>query len=96
VLLCLAHGVLGEVEDRCRQHGVGVADERVTTVVDVAAYADAKRAALAAHRTQMGPASFLMRLPPNLYRQMAGRETFQRVVGPTSRDGTESDLFAGL
>jgi mycothiol conjugate amidase Mca len=72
----------------------GVADERVTTTVDVAAYVGQKRAALEAHRTQMGPEQFFMRLPPELFAEAFGRETFQRVAGP---GGTpETDLFAGI
>jgi mycothiol conjugate amidase Mca len=72
----------------------GVADERVTTSVDVSAYVGQKRAALEAHRTQMGPEQFFMRLPTELFAEVFGRETFQRVTGP---GGTpESDLFAGL
>ena len=72
----------------------GVADERVTTSVDVSAYVDQKRAALEAHRTQMGPDQFFMRVPQDLFAEVFGRETFQRVSGPGSTP--ETDLFAGL
>jgi N-acetyl-1-D-myo-inositol-2-amino-2-deoxy-alpha-D-glucopyranoside deacetylase len=72
----------------------GVPDERVTTFVDVSAQVAAKRSALAAHRTQMGPDQWLMRLPENLFSEAFGRETFQRVSGPG--ETPESDLFAGL
>jgi LmbE family N-acetylglucosaminyl deacetylase len=72
----------------------GVADEAVTTTVDVSAYVLQKRAALAAHRTQMGPEQFFMRLPTDLFAEAFGRETFQRVAGPG--DTPETDLFAGL
>ena len=72
----------------------GVADERVTTTVDVSAYLHAKRAALESHRTQMGPEQFFMKLPPELFAEAFGRETFQRVVGPGPTP--EADLFDGL
>jgi mycothiol conjugate amidase Mca len=72
----------------------GVADELVTTIVDVSAYVAAKRAALESHRTQMGPEQFFMKLPPKLFAEAFGRETFQRVAGPG--DTPETDLFAGL
>jgi N-acetyl-1-D-myo-inositol-2-amino-2-deoxy-alpha-D-glucopyranoside deacetylase/mycothiol S-conjugate amidase len=72
----------------------GVADERVTTQVDVSAYAKTKRAALAAHRTQMGPEAWFMRLPEEIFDETFGRETFQRVAGPG--DTPETDLFSGL
>jgi N-acetyl-1-D-myo-inositol-2-amino-2-deoxy-alpha-D-glucopyranoside deacetylase/mycothiol S-conjugate amidase len=72
----------------------GVDDERVTTFVDVSAYVQAKRAALEAHRTQMGPDQFFMKLPQELFAEAFGQETFQRAAGegPTP----EKDLFAGL
>jgi mycothiol conjugate amidase Mca len=72
----------------------GVADERVTTTVDVSGYVGPKRAALEAHATQMGPEQFFMRLPQPLFAEIFGRETFQRVVGPG--ETPETDLFSGL
>ncbi len=72
----------------------GVADERVTTFVDVSAYVGAKRASLLAHKTQMGPEQFFMRIPPEVFGDVFGRETFQRVEGPGP--APEDDLFAGL
>lgn len=72
----------------------GVSDERVTTTVDVSAYVGQKRAALESHRTQMGPDQFFMRIPQELFAEVFGRETFQRVAGPG--DTPEADLFAGL
>jgi LmbE family N-acetylglucosaminyl deacetylase len=72
----------------------GVTDDRVTTVVDVSAYVTQKRQALEAHRTQMGENMFFMRLPPDLFAEAFGRETFQRVRGPGG--SAESDLFEGV
>jgi mycothiol conjugate amidase Mca len=72
----------------------GVADELVTTVVDVSAYVGAKHASLAAHRTQMGPDQFFMRIPEALFGEAFGRETFQRVVGTGPLP--EDDLFVSL
>ena len=75
--------------------GMGVDDDRLTTVIDVADYAELKRQALLAHRTQLGSMGFFVELPSELYRQLAGRETFQRVEPPA--DGhAESDLLTGL
>lgn len=74
----------------------GVSDDRVTTVLDVSAYVDQKRRALQAHRTQMGPDQFFMRIPPEVFAEVFSRETFQRIEGPTAAEGTETDLFAGL
>ena len=76
----------------------GIPDELVTTVVDVAAYAATKRAALAAHGSQLGPDHFLMRIPPELVPEVWSHEHFRRAAGPTaaSPDQPESDLFGGL
>jgi N-acetyl-1-D-myo-inositol-2-amino-2-deoxy-alpha-D-glucopyranoside deacetylase len=73
---------------------MGVPDEDITTTIDVSAYVDAKRAALEAHRTQMGPDQFFMKLPRELFAEAFGRETFQRIAGPGP--AAESDLFEGL
>ena len=67
---------------------------QVTTTVDVSAYIEQKRAALEAHRTQMGPEQFFMQLPRELFAEAFGRETFQRIAGPGP--ASETDLFEGL
>ncbi len=72
----------------------GVDDERVTTFVDVSAYVGVKRASLLAHRTQMGPEQFFMRIPEGVFADVFGGETFQRVEG--SGPVPEDDLFAGV
>lgn len=76
----------------------GVDDARVTTVVDVSAYLHVKRAALAAHRTQLGPDHWLLRLPDDLARRHWSVETFERAAGPPAAQPgeLETDLFAGL
>lgn len=72
----------------------GVPDERVTTFIDVADYVGTKRASLLAHRTQMGPGEFFVRIPEDVFADVFGRETFQRVTGPGPTP--EDDLFAAL
>jgi N-acetyl-1-D-myo-inositol-2-amino-2-deoxy-alpha-D-glucopyranoside deacetylase/mycothiol S-conjugate amidase len=71
-----------------------VADDRITTHIDVSRFVHTKREALIAHRTQMGPDQFFMRLPEELFSDVFGQETFQRVAGPGPTP--ERDLFAGL
>jgi mycothiol conjugate amidase Mca len=83
-----------EAESAGEDPPFGVADERVTTTIDVSGYVEAKRASLEAHRTQMGPEQFFMRLSPALFAEVFGRETFERVVGPGELP--ETDLFAGV
>jgi LmbE family N-acetylglucosaminyl deacetylase len=77
---------------------VGVADALVTTVIDVRAYLEVKRAAIACHRSQMPPDHFLMRMSHDLASTHWACEFFSRESGPTtaSRGELETDLFAGL
>jgi len=76
--------------------GIGIADELITTQVDVSAHVERKRQALMAHASQMGPDVFFARMPPALFYRVFGRESFQLVRGPSGASGIEDDLFAGL
>jgi LmbE family N-acetylglucosaminyl deacetylase len=75
--------------------------EDLTHAVDVRAYSGAKRAAMAAHRSQSGGGAgprtlaVFLRLPPGLFRMLFGREWFVeagRKPGPPLCD----DIFASL
>jgi LmbE family N-acetylglucosaminyl deacetylase len=55
---------------------IGVPDERVTTRIDVRAFVDKKRAALACHRSQIGPDHFLSRAPAELLHDLWAYEFF--------------------
>ncbi|HEV7662921.1 MAG TPA: PIG-L family deacetylase [Chloroflexota bacterium] len=77
---------------------IGVPDSYVTAQIDVTDYVASKCAALACHRSQMPPDSFLMRIPPELAARLWSTEFYSREAGP---DGAtpgerETDLFAGL
>jgi N-acetyl-1-D-myo-inositol-2-amino-2-deoxy-alpha-D-glucopyranoside deacetylase len=74
----------------------GTPDELVTTNVDVSAYAEQKRLALNAHATQMGPEVFFAKLPPAVFNQMFGQESFQLVRSRVQAATPETDLFNGL
>ena len=74
----------------------GTPDELVTTVVDVGPYVERKRRALWAHATQMGPNVFFAKMPPPLFAELFGQETFQRVESRVEAPVPEADLFAGL
>jgi len=52
--------------------------EKITTRVDVTAYLDQKRAAMAAHRSQIAETSFFLALPAQVFRSVWGEETFIR------------------
>jgi N-acetyl-1-D-myo-inositol-2-amino-2-deoxy-alpha-D-glucopyranoside deacetylase len=72
-----------------------VPDDQVTAVVDIGPFVARKRAALAAHRTQMGPDSFFMRLPESAWKLVWNVECFRLAAGPGGAV-REDDLFAGL
>jgi mycothiol conjugate amidase Mca len=75
-------------------------DHRFTTFVDVGDFLHHRRAALLAHRTQVDPEGFWMRLPDDVVREVFPWEEFElarTLVDNGVADGdTEDDLFAGL
>ena len=58
---------------------VGVDDALITTVVDVHDVIDAKRAAMAAHASQIPSSSFFLSLPDEVFAEAFGTEWFIRV-----------------
>ncbi|MCC5948332.1 MAG: N-acetyl-1-D-myo-inositol-2-amino-2-deoxy-alpha-D-glucopyranoside deacetylase [Nitriliruptoraceae bacterium] len=75
---------------------MGSPDEAVTTIVDVAAMLDRKRAAMAAHRSQIGEDSFFLNVPEDLGDSLFSVEEFVLELGAPGGDGVEDDLFAGV
>lgn len=73
---------------------IGTADQKITTVVDVARVRDAKRAALSAHASQVSVDSFFFNLPEPYASILFDVEEFVRL--DASQETRESDLFAGL
>jgi mycothiol S-conjugate amidase len=75
-------------------------DQRFTTYVDVGDFLANRRAALLAHRTQVDPTGFWMRLPDDVVRQVFPWEEFalaRTLVDTGVPEGEpEDDLFAGL
>jgi LmbE family N-acetylglucosaminyl deacetylase len=76
-------------------HEIGVADDLVTTAIDISAYVPAKLAALACHASQFPPTHFLRRMPPALAARLWHYEYFSR-ESPAAPGEPETDLFAGL
>ena len=75
--------------------GIGVAEARITTTVDVREYAALKRRALAAHASQVGPDSFFLAMPERSVR----RGLRLRVVHPprrARRHARDVDLLTAL
>jgi mycothiol S-conjugate amidase len=75
-------------------------DERFTTMIDVGDHLHRRRAALLAHRTQVDPEGFWMRLPDDAVRKIFPWEEFslaRSLVDTGVPEGEpEDDLFAGL
>ena len=70
-------------------------EQRITTSVDTTAVAQRKRAALAAHASQLDE-SWWVRLPPEALAEVFVQETFIRAEDRTGAPVPEDDLFAGL
>lgn len=59
----------------------GLPESEITTVVDVSSVMDAKRAAMEAHKTQVGDFGPFLKMPPEILAVVFGREWFRRVGG---------------
>ena len=70
-------------------------EEQITTTVDATRWANRKRNALAVHRSQM-EGSMWLRLPPGVFAEVFGTETFIRFMDQTGSPLPEEDLFEGL
>jgi LmbE family N-acetylglucosaminyl deacetylase len=57
---------------------IGSPESEITTTVDVEAFTDAKRAALAMHRTQVDETNFFLAMPPEMFREVFRYEWFIR------------------
>lgn len=68
---------------------------RITTTVDTTSVATHKRAALAAHASQLDR-SWWIRFPEDAFAEVFGQETFIRAEDTTGAPVPEDDLFAGL
>ena len=86
-----------DVADRFSDEEVeafGSPESDITTVVDVSDYLDRKRAAMAAHASQISEQSFFLAMPPEPFAMAFGTEWFiRRGASPGAQ---EADLFTGL
>ncbi|HLH22203.1 MAG TPA: N-acetyl-1-D-myo-inositol-2-amino-2-deoxy-alpha-D-glucopyranoside deacetylase [Chloroflexota bacterium] len=74
----------------------GTPDERIVATIDARPYARVKREALAVHRSQVGPETFFLLLPPPVWEETMGTEYFERPISTVPAPAHEDDLFAGL
>lgn len=72
---------------------IGVADEDITTVLDVSHYVDVRIQAVQQHHSQRSP--FAM-LPHEFMREVLSKDFWIRAEPPWERGEVESDLFVGL
>jgi mycothiol S-conjugate amidase len=76
------------------------ADEHFTTYIEVGDFLHKRREALLAHRTQVDPTGFWMRLPDDVLREVFPWEEFalarSLVDNGVPEGDSEDDLFAGL
>lgn len=82
------------------ERGLPDRDDRFTTFVEVGDFLHKRREALLAHRTQVDPEGFWMRLPDDVIREVFPWEEFvlaRSLVDTGVPEGeVEDDLFAGL
>ena len=86
---------LGEIDFDPDNPPFGVADDLITTIVDVMADVPAKLAAVRAHSSQMDNA-FFARLPDQVAPMIMGHEHYIRAIDQSGSPLPETDLFAGL
>lgn len=86
---------MGEIDFDPEDPPFGVADDLITTTVDVMADVPAKLASVRAHSSQMDNA-FFAGLPDQVAPLIMGQEYFIRAIDDTAAALPEADLFAGL
>jgi LmbE family N-acetylglucosaminyl deacetylase len=72
----------------------GVPDEAITTVVDVGNFLGRKRAAIAAHASQVQDTGLFLAMPPEAFRAAMGTEFYIRRGVPAGH--RDDDVFAGV
>ena len=71
---------------------LGVPEAEITTFVDIGDFVETKRAALAAHASQVDESTFFLAMPMEMFRAAFGTEWFIRRGAPASTH--ETSLFA--
>jgi LmbE family N-acetylglucosaminyl deacetylase len=86
--------VLGGEGERPSVDTLGVAEERITTAVDVSDFLGQKRRAMEAHGSQISETSFFLSMPPEAFAAVWGTEWYIRVGAQVTRP-FEDSLLAG-
>jgi LmbE family N-acetylglucosaminyl deacetylase len=95
-----------QIEQRARETGatlpievgqiVGIPDDDISTVVDVSAFLEQKRAAFLSHLSQYEPDSPFSTIAAQIFEATLGTERFILARGSLGDGPPEHDLFAGL
>jgi LmbE family N-acetylglucosaminyl deacetylase len=80
--------------DAAQFDALGTPESQLTTAVDVRPFLERKRAAMAAHASQIGETSMFLAIAPELFEEAFGTEWFIRRGSPPGI--AEDDLLAGL
>ncbi len=93
-----AKDVFGDDEAAARMASLmrGIPDEEITTLVDVSAYVDRKRAAFAAHVSQNDPNSPWQTAGAQIFEAAFGKEAYVLARGALGDERQESDVFQGI
>jgi LmbE family N-acetylglucosaminyl deacetylase len=67
-------------DERIELDKIGLPESEITAAVDIAGFLEVKRAAMAAHKSQIAEDSWFMQLPPDVYADVFGTEWFRRVI----------------
>jgi LmbE family N-acetylglucosaminyl deacetylase len=84
--------LLGSQDERPAVDNLGVAEERITTAVDVRRFLDLKRRAMEAHGSQISETSFFLSMPPEAFAAVWGTEWYIRVGAEITRPFEDSLL----
>ncbi|MEM7140141.1 MAG: PIG-L family deacetylase [Actinomycetota bacterium] len=87
---------LAEQREEMRDTDMGTPADGITHEIDVTDVLDAKRRAMAAHRSQISEESFFMTMPDEPFAAAFGSEWFIEIGATRSGEPFERDLFAGI
>jgi LmbE family N-acetylglucosaminyl deacetylase len=87
--------LLATEDERPSIDNLGVAEERITTAVDVTAFLDQKRRAMEAHASQISETSFFLSMPAEAFDAVWGIEWYIRVGAEATRPFDGSLLADG-
>ena len=86
-------GMLEQRRDRAESESFGMPDAEITHAIDVSTVIGRKRAAIAAHASQIGPESFFLAMPDEQFASAFGTEWFVDPGNPRRGGPQRTDLL---